>query len=130
MDATVFLILLQDGLLNGAIYALLGLALVMVFAVTRIIFIPQGEFVTFGALTLAFIINGRTPGTLWLLLIVGVIVAIKDIYHIVKYTAERKGVRIARSEEHTSELQSRGHRVCRLLLDKKKQVVELTPVSS
>src|SRR5690625_6128985 len=26
-----------------------------------------------------------------------------------------------RSEEHTSELQSRGHLVCRLLLDKKKQ---------
>src|SRR5690625_6485322 len=27
---------------------------------------------------------------------------------------------IARSEEHTSELQSRGHPVCRLLLEKKK----------
>src|SRR5690625_7065923 len=27
---------------------------------------------------------------------------------------------IARSEEHTSELQSRGHLVCRLLLEKKK----------
>src|SRR5690625_6425878 len=27
---------------------------------------------------------------------------------------------ITRSEEHTSELQSRGHLVCRLLLDKKK----------
>src|SRR5690554_7718454 len=27
----------------------------------------------------------------------------------------------ARSEEHTSELQSRPHRVCRLLLEKKKQ---------
>src|SRR5437660_2828548 len=26
-----------------------------------------------------------------------------------------------RSEEHTSELQSRGHRVCRLLFEKKKQ---------
>src|SRR5690625_6942150 len=26
----------------------------------------------------------------------------------------------SRSEEHTSELQSRGHRVCRLLLEKKK----------
>src|SRR5699024_10627031 len=35
--------------------------------------------------------------TLWLLLIVGVIVAIKDIYHIAKYTAGRKGVRIAMS---------------------------------
>src|SRR5690625_5670203 len=29
-------------------------------------------------------------------------------------------VRIPRSEEHTSELQSRGHLVCRLLLEKKK----------
>src|SRR5439155_23700107 len=31
-----------------------------------------------------------------------------------------RGVR-TRSEEHTSELQSRGHLVCRLLLEKKKQ---------
>src|SRR5690625_6920017 len=29
----------------------------------------------------------------------------------------------ARSEEHTSELQSRGHLVCRLLLEKKKQKI-------
>src|SRR5437660_7886003 len=28
---------------------------------------------------------------------------------------------VARSEEHTSELQSRGHLVCRLLLEKKKE---------
>src|SRR5207253_10457040 len=31
-----------------------------------------------------------------------------------------------RSEEHTSELQSRGHLVCRLLLEKKKQKVSHT----
>src|SRR5690625_6098255 len=31
-----------------------------------------------------------------------------------------------RSEEHTSELQSRGHLVCRLLLEKKKQRKEQT----
>src|SRR5207253_10612618 len=30
---------------------------------------------------------------------------------------------IVRSEEHTSELQSRGHLVCRLLLEKKKEVL-------
>src|SRR5690625_6493264 len=29
--------------------------------------------------------------------------------------------KMARSEEHTSELQSRGHLVCRLLLEKKKE---------
>src|SRR5215813_14544115 len=32
--------------------------------------------------------------------------------------------RCARSEEHTSELQSRPHLVCRLLLEKKKQTTE------
>src|SRR5439155_13363036 len=32
---------------------------------------------------------------------------------------------IARSEEHTSELQSRGHLVCRLLLEKKKKIRNL-----
>src|SRR5690625_249759 len=31
-----------------------------------------------------------------------------------------QGDRVVRSEEHTSELQSRGHLVCRLLLEKKK----------
>src|SRR5207253_9590019 len=31
-----------------------------------------------------------------------------------------------RSEEHTSELQSRGHLVCRLLLEKKKQIDRMT----
>src|SRR5690625_2465323 len=35
-------------------------------------------------------------------------------------------IRVDRSEEHTSELQSRGHLVCRLLLEKKKKKVTLT----
>src|SRR5437870_9788076 len=30
---------------------------------------------------------------------------------------------VRRSEEHTSELQSRGHLVCRLLLEKKKEII-------
>src|SRR3712207_6995811 len=34
----------------------------------------------------------------------------------------------ARSEEHTSELQSRQHLVCRLLLEKKKNVTPLSPL--
>ena len=57
------LFLVQDGITNGAIYALLGLALVLVFAVTRVILIPQGEFVTFGALTYATLSAGKMPGT-------------------------------------------------------------------
>src|SRR5207253_3790134 len=38
----------------------------------------------------------------------------------VQVSLKRLGVEV-RSEEHTSELQSRGHLVCRLLLEKKKK---------
>ena len=79
MDAVILLILLQDGIMNGAIYALLGLALVLVFVVTRVIFIPQGEFVTYGALTLAFLLNGRVPGTIALLLLAGGVVFVLEV---------------------------------------------------
>lgn len=68
MDSQIALLLGQDGIVNGAVYALMALALVLVFSVTRVIFIPQGEFVAFGALTMALLQAGRTPGTLWLLL--------------------------------------------------------------
>ncbi|HQV16226.1 MAG TPA: branched-chain amino acid ABC transporter permease, partial [Denitromonas sp.] len=74
MDLEIAMLLGQDGVTNGAIYALLALALVLVFAVTRVIFIPQGEFVAYGALTLAMIEAGRLPGTVWLLLAAGVLV--------------------------------------------------------
>lgn len=79
MDLQIALLLGQDGVTNGAIYALLALALVLVFAVTRVIFIPQGEFVAFGALTLASLQAGKLPGTLWLLLGMGAAVALVEI---------------------------------------------------
>ena len=79
MDFSIALILLQDGIVNGAIYALLGMALVLVFTVTRVIFIPQGEFVAFGALTLAMLVNGRIPGTAYLLPLLGAIVLVLEI---------------------------------------------------
>src|SRR5215510_15179558 len=36
--------------------------------------------------------------------------------------------KLDRSEEHTSELQSRGHLVCRLLLEKKKKKLKLSSI--
>ena len=71
MDADIALILLQDGVVNGAIYALLALSLVLVFAVTRVVLIPQGEFVAYGALTYAALDDGRLPGSVWLLCALG-----------------------------------------------------------
>ena len=78
MTFQIALLLAQDGVVSGAIYALLAAALVLVFSVTRVIFIPQGEFVAYGALTLAALQAGRTPGTLWLLAAVGAAVATVD----------------------------------------------------
>ncbi len=89
MDFQIALILAQDGITNGAIYALLALALVLVFAVTRVIFIPQGEFVAYGALTLAMIENGVFPATAWLLLGAGVIVTALDAGAVVRAGGRR-----------------------------------------
>ncbi len=80
MDSTILLFLLQDGVINGAIYALLALALVLVFAVTRVILVPQGEFVTYGALTLAVLDLGRVPGTLGLLVVFAVLALLVEAW--------------------------------------------------
>jgi branched-chain amino acid transport system permease protein len=79
MDLSIASILLLDGVTNGAVYALLGLATVLVFTVTRVIFIPQGEFVAYGALTLAILQTGKIPGTVWLLLILASVAALMDM---------------------------------------------------
>ena len=84
MDFSVGSILIFDGLTKGSIYALLALATVLVFAVTRVIFIPQGEFVAFGALTLAMMQNKMIPGTVWLVVILALVSAGQDFFDAVK----------------------------------------------
>ena len=79
MDFSIASILLLDGVTNGAVYSLLGLATVLVFTVTRVIFIPQGEFVAYGALTLAIMQTGKVPGTVWLLLILAVVASVMEL---------------------------------------------------
>ena len=76
MTTPIVLYLLQDGVINGAIYALLAISLLLVFSVTRVIFVPQGEFLAYGALTLAALEAGRVPGTAWLLIGLGCAAAV------------------------------------------------------
>jgi branched-chain amino acid transport system permease protein len=80
MDLSIAAFLAQDGVTNGAIYALLALALVLVFTVTRIIWIPSGEFVTYGTLTLAGLQLGKPPGTVGLLIGVAVVAAAVETF--------------------------------------------------
>src|ERR1700733_919885 len=88
LNTTIMLFLVQDGITNGAIYALLGLALVLVFAVTRVILIPQGEFVTYGALTYASLSSGQVPGTARLAVAMGVVAFGLDLF------ASRRSLRL------------------------------------
>jgi branched-chain amino acid transport system permease protein len=84
MDFSIAALLTQDGITNGAIYALLALALVLVFAVTRVIWIPSGEFVAFGTLTLAGLQLGKTPGTVGLLAGMAVVAGLMEVAACVK----------------------------------------------
>ncbi|MCO5107339.1 MAG: branched-chain amino acid ABC transporter permease [Burkholderiaceae bacterium] len=79
MDISIAGILLLDGVTNGAIYALLAMAIVLLFAVTRVIFIPQGEYVAFGALTVGLFQAGQVPGTVWFLLCMAGVAALLDL---------------------------------------------------
>jgi branched-chain amino acid transport system permease protein len=80
MDATIATVLMLDGIGNGAVYALLGMAIVLVFAVTRVILIPQGEFVAYSALTLAMLQLGKVPGTVWLALLLSGLALLRELW--------------------------------------------------
>jgi branched-chain amino acid transport system permease protein len=92
MDWQIFGILMQDGITSGAIYALLALALVLVFSVTRVIFIPQGEFVAYGALTLASIQNGIASKVTCLLIAMGVMVFLLEAGSALRQQPRRRGL--------------------------------------
>ena len=79
MDLSIAALLAQDGITNGAVYALLALALVLVFAVTRVIWVPSGEFVAYGTLTLAGLQLGRASGIAGLLAGMAVVVAAMEL---------------------------------------------------
>lgn len=81
MDFSIAAILAQDGVSTGAVYALLALATVLVFSVTRVIFIPQGEFVAYGALTMASLQAGKFATTAVLLLALGIVAFLMELLY-------------------------------------------------
>src|SRR5690625_5699366 len=71
---------------------------------------PQRSWIT-RALNSIEVIGNKLPDPAMLFLLLMIVVWI--------FSWLLSGVQFERSEEHTSELQSRGHLVCRLLLEKK-----------
>ena len=68
MTPDIALILGIDGIATGSIYVLVGLGLVLIFSVTRVVFVPFGDIAAFSALTLAAFETGRMPATIALVL--------------------------------------------------------------
>ncbi len=61
---------IASGFITGTIYALLGLGLVVLYSVTRVVNVAQGEFAAFGALLAAALVAWGTP--IWLTLVIAV----------------------------------------------------------
>jgi branched-chain amino acid transport system permease protein len=79
MDPTVAAILAIDGIATGAIYVLIGLGFVLIFAVTRVIFVPFGDIAAFTALTLASLEMRRLPGTIGLVIVLAALASLMEV---------------------------------------------------
>ncbi|HLU82837.1 MAG TPA: branched-chain amino acid ABC transporter permease [Trueperaceae bacterium] len=73
------LILFFEGLTNGAIYALMALGIVVLYSVTGVINVAQGEFVMLAALSVASLRAGQVPGTVYLVVAGLVLWAVYDV---------------------------------------------------
>ena len=78
MTTEIAIILLLDGIANGAIYLLAGLGLVLIFSVTRVVFVPFGDITAFCVLSIAAFELGRVPGTIWLVAILAAVATSVD----------------------------------------------------
>jgi branched-chain amino acid transport system ATP-binding protein len=78
MTSEIAIILLLDGVANGVIYLLAGLGLVLIFSVTRVVFVPFGDITAFCALSIAAFELGRPPGAIWVVAILAVIATVMD----------------------------------------------------
>ncbi|WP_017522605.1 branched-chain amino acid ABC transporter permease [Pusillimonas noertemannii] len=84
MDTDIAMILLADGLAGSAIYMLFGLGLVLIFSVTRVIFVPFGSMAVFAALSLAAMENGQTPAAIKLVVLFVLIVLAMEFLRLLR----------------------------------------------
>ncbi|KJC56138.1 ABC transporter permease [Bradyrhizobium sp. LTSPM299] len=79
MTADIAAILAVDGIATGAIYALVAIGTVLIFTVTRVIFIPFGDIAAFTALTLAALDARQIPGTVGLVVVLACMACLMEV---------------------------------------------------
>jgi branched-chain amino acid transport system permease protein len=84
MDLNIASILAIDGLASGAIYVLIAIGTVLIFTVTRVVFIPFGDIAAFTALTLAALEVGKLPGTAGLVVVLAVIATLVELVSLLR----------------------------------------------
>jgi len=75
----VALILIADGLANGSVYLLAGLGLVLIFSVTRVVFVPFGDIAAFAALSLAAFQNDRLPPVIGMVVVLAALALLTEV---------------------------------------------------
>lgn len=79
MTFDIAAILVADGIATGAIYVLVAIGTVLIFTVTRVVFIPFGDIAAFTALTLAALETKQTPGTVGLVAALAILASTVEI---------------------------------------------------
>ena len=79
MTFDIAAILAVDCIASGAIYALVAIGTVLLFSVTRVMFVPFGDLAAFTALTVAALDSGHVPGTVRLLLILAALAFLMEV---------------------------------------------------
>src|SRR6266508_4737019 len=79
MTADIAAILAIDGIATGAVYALVTIGTVLIFTVTRVIFIPFGDIAAFTALTLAALDAKQLPGTVGLVVVLACMASAMEV---------------------------------------------------
>jgi branched-chain amino acid transport system permease protein len=87
--------LIATGITVGAVYALLGLGLTVMFSTTRVVNVAIGEFAMFGALSASSLVAAGVPLYLALLIAIGIgIVAAVFMYGVTIRPAQAKGASV------------------------------------
>lgn len=84
MTWDIALILSVDGLASAAIYLLAGLGLVLIFSVTRVIFVPFGDIAVFAALSQAAFQAHKVPATVGLVATLAALAVTAEVVSLVR----------------------------------------------
>lgn len=90
MTSDIAAILALDGVATGAIYVLVAVGTVLIFTVTRVMFIPFGDIAAFTALTLAALETGNLPGTVGLVLVLAALASLVECWSLLRADKARQ----------------------------------------